>query len=159
MAAKTAKSVRKMAARIEEERWVELKRAEGVLEPFIEIDEDENVMLMQEYQDDTEKEIWFEEYTTARSSYRSLQAAVTRLRQARMELLDLCDFVRKVERIAIGEGGGSCDRAVSVLGTGLGLALERDRERTPPACVRCAGQDRRNSLPLSMRDEEGRRGG
>ncbi len=101
-AAKKARIVRKKAAQVEEERWAELKVAVGVIEPHIEVDEEGDVLLMLKYGDDSEKKTLFDTYTNAKSSYETLQAATTRLRQSRAELLDLGDFVSKVKTIAIG---------------------------------------------------------
>lgn len=102
IAMKKAKAVRKKAEQIEEERGIELQLAEGIMQPYIETDEDGRVLLMQEHGNDIDKERFFDAYTDVKSSYDSLHAAITRLRQSRAELLNLSDFVSKVQRIAIG---------------------------------------------------------
>lgn len=109
-AVKRARVLRKMAAQIEEDRLAELKVAEGIVEPYIEVDEDDNVFLMQKYGDDAETEGLFDAYVEAKSSVESLAAAVARLRQSRAELLDLGDLVSKVEMIAIGDLEVPCGR-------------------------------------------------
>lgn len=155
-AAKKAKTVRKMAARIEEDRWAGLKVAEGILEPYVEIDEGGDVVLMQKHEDDAEKKTLFDDYTEARSSYIGLQAARTRLLQSRMELLNLGDFVKKVGRTAIGDVRNHRDRLVSVLAMGMVKAKKINREKTPPTRVRRRVRDRRDSFPLSPGDDDER---
>lgn len=125
-----------MAARIKEDKWAELKMIEGMLEPYVEIDEDGDVVLMQNYEDDAEKETLFDDYTKTKSSYTSLRAATTRLLQSRMELLNLGDFVKKVERMAIGDVHTPRDRLFQFLAMGMIPAKNMDRGKTPSAGVR-----------------------
>lgn len=110
LALKKAKAVRKLASEAEEETWAELRMTEGMLDPFVEVDEDEKVVLKDKYREDVEKEGLFDAYTEAKSSFDGLNAAMSRLRQARTELQDLAVFVSKVEHIAIRDIDGSSDR-------------------------------------------------
>lgn len=142
-----ARGVGKTAARVEKQEWAGFKVAEGDLEPYIELDEDGEVVLKQEPEGDAEKETLFEIYSNARSLYGSLQAARTRLRQSEMELLDMGDFVRKVRCIALRDVALPYERFVPVPVMDTVLAQGENVEAEPPARVRRRFRDRRNSFP------------
>lgn len=110
LALKKARAMRKLATQTEEVKWAELKVTEGMLDPYVQVDEGENVVLRDEYREYVEKEILFDAYTEAKSSFDSLNAAMSRLQQSKTELLDLGEFVSKVENIAIGDMDVSSDR-------------------------------------------------
>lgn len=103
LALRRSRMMRKKAAQIGEHKWAELKAVEGIIETCVDVDEEGNVALAKGYEDNAEKGQLLEGYTTARSSFDILNAALSRLRQSRAELVDLGDLVGKVESIAVGD--------------------------------------------------------